>query len=250
MMMSLLMVLFVSTTPARVGVTLASRVGVSDADALTVERAVSEALRQTGLEVMALTLTCRGEVSCLQSLGRERGVQALVSVGLARGPTQVIIDVEVVSVSSGQVLGQQTWKWKSEAAVDSLRELMASFAAEIAQRVHREHSPEAADAPLQPRLLPQRVLEPPLPQGPSRAPVVVMAVGAGAALVATAVLTGAGLSQQAMLPPLGSGRPPLPRAQAEAIAGGANDAFTGAAIVGGLAVGLAVTTVVLWVTSR
>ena len=251
MMTSLLMTLVVSVSPARVGVTLASRVGVSDADTLTVERAVSEALSQTDLEVMSLTLTCRGEGDCLVRAGQEHDVQALVSLGLARGPTHVIIDVEVISVLSAKVLGQQTWKWKSEARIDSLRELMANFSAEVAQRVRSERAAAAvADAPLQPRLLPQRVPEPPLPQAPSRVPAVVFTVGAGAALVATAVLAGAGLSQQAALPLLGSPQPPLPREQAEAMAAGANNAFTGAAIAGGLAGGLAITALVCWVTSR
>ena len=256
MMTSLLMTLVVSASPARVGVTLASRVGVSDADALTVERAVSEAMSQTDLEVMSLTLTCRGEENCLMREGQEHDVQALVSLGLARGPTHVIIDVEVLSVRSGKVLGQQTWKWKSEARVDSLRELMASFSAEVAQRVRSERAEAAAtavvvaDAPLQPRLLPQQLAEPTLPQAPSRAPAVVFTVGAGVALVATALLTGAGLSQQAELPLLGSPRPPLPLDEAQRIAEGANNAFTGAAIAGGLAGGMAITALVCWVTSR
>jgi hypothetical protein len=250
MVTSLLLGLLVGTTPARAGLMTTSRVAVGDAETDAVEQAVSAALRKTGLEIQPWSSTCRGEVSCLQEQGRASGVDAVISLGLARGPTHVIIEVEVLSVRSGQVLGQQTWKW-NQTLVDSLRAVTEPFAVEIGARVQRERLVAvAADAPLQPNLVPEVPLVSAPVVRPSRAPAIISTTGAGVAFAAAAVLTGLGVARQSELPPLGSSRPALSRGEAEQLARGANDARTGAAVAGVVAGGLAITALVLWMTSR
>lgn len=250
MVTSLLLSLLVGATPARAGLMTASRMGVSDAETQAVEQAVSAALQKAGLEVQPWSPACRGEVSCLQEQGRASGVDAVISLGLARGPTHIIIEVEVLSVRSGQVLGQQTWKW-NQTLVDSLRAATEPFAVEMGARVQRERLVAiAADAPLQRKLVPEVPLVSAPVARPSRAPAVISTIGASVALGAAAVLTGLGVAQQSKLPPLGTSRPALSHGEAEQLARGANDAYTGAAVAGGVAGALAITALVLWMTSR
>ncbi len=248
----LLLHLMLTATP-KVGLTIGSRVGVPEGEAITVRDDLKKALVVTGLEVEAADWSCGADHACLRDKGKAAGLGAVVSLTLARGPVSITVDIEVVSTQTGAQLAQYTWKWKrgaERALADGLQVLARNLAAPI---VAHQNAVTQSDAPVKDSLV---LVLTPLPKPelsanqPSRAPVVVTAVGAGAALIACAVFTGVAVANHGELPPVGSGRELIPLARAEQLRDAANGAYTGAAVAGGVAAGLAVTSLVLWLVTK
>lgn len=237
-----------ATAASRVLITTSTRVGLSEKVARDLLARLEAGLARDGLTFERATQSCDGERACLVALAKAGQQDAVVAVALVMSLKSIVVDLEAVSAKTGTVLGQANFKLKGPDA--PLPESLTLFARGLSEQLELEAKPAPVDAPL------KAVLEPPPPPpslvipvaAPSRAPVVVTAVGAGVALVAAAVLIGVGASTQAQLPPRESTLPPLSLERAQQLVDGANGAYTGAAIAGGAAGALGVTALILAVT--
>ncbi|MDP2271798.1 MAG: hypothetical protein Q8N23_24600 [Archangium sp.] len=251
-MMTLCLSLALAALPPRVALMTASRVNVSERDAAALNARLAAELKDAGLVVLEVNLSCQGELACLQAQGRGVDVEAVVSVTLATGPRQIAVDVETVSVRSATSIDQRGFAWKSKQPLESAGKSIAECARGIAARVLAARPPETAevagDRPAKVELTPAPlaavpvvVVTPPV----SRVPEVITGGAALALGVAAAVLTGLAVDQQARL----AAEPPysLTLEQATARRDAANGTFTAAGVTGGTAGALAITSLLLFI---
>jgi hypothetical protein len=242
MMGVLWLTLVVAAAPPRVALMTASRVGVAEKEEAQLNAKLTAALKEAGLSVLEVSLPCQGDSKCLQEQGRALDVEAIVTITLAGGPRQIAIDVETVLVRSAASLDQRSINWKNKTAVEGLGPQLHECAASIAQKVLAERPP---DAPTKVSLIPVAVLPPRVvvlaPPPVNRAPEVVTGATAVALGLVAAVLTGLAADQQARL------AVPYTHTLAQAVArrDEANTLYTAAAVSGGVAGALAVTTLTL-----
>jgi hypothetical protein len=238
----------------KVLVTAATRVGLNEKIASDLLTRVEGELSKEGLTSKRVTQSCDGERACLVELGKSTAQDAVIAVSLVMSLKSIVVDLEGVSVASGTVLGQTNFKLKGADA--PLPESVAAFARSVREQLEAEMKARqlALDAPVKPVLEPAAPTAPgvevPLTNPPTKRPVMITTIAAGAALIAAVVLFGVGASQQAQLPPRESMLPPLAPERAQELVDGANTAYTGAAIAGGAAGGLAITAIILGVTSK
>jgi hypothetical protein len=228
-----------------------SSVGVTQKKAVELLSRLEAVLIKEGLAPKTVRLACAGERACLVAAAAAEGQDAVISVSLVMSLKSVIIDLEAVSTTTSTVLAQANFKVKATDA--SLPDAVSTFARSIGERLD-EAKKIVADAPVKVQL------EPPAPPPPlevvipvtppSRAPLVLTAVGAGVALVASAILVGVGASTQAQLPRRDSTADALPLDRAQQLVAGANTAYTGAVIAGSAAGALGVTALILGLTSK
>lgn len=244
---------FSAFAAGKVLVTTATRVGLNEKIAHELLTRVESALTQEGLVVKRVEQSCDGERACLVELGAKEAQDAVVAVSLVMSLKSIIVDLEAVSTASGTVLSQTNFKLKGPDGV--LPQTVTVFAHGIEEQLEAEAKLKrlAVDAPT------RTVLEPPPPTpslnvpltpSPSRTPVTIASLGAGAALVAAIVLFGVGASQQSQLPPRESMLTALAPERAQQLVDGANTAYTGSAIAGGAAGALGITAIILAVTSK
>lgn len=245
-MLPLCLSLVVAALPPRVALMTASRANVSEADAAQLSARLAEALKETGLVVLEVSLPCQGDFTCLQQQGRGIDVEAVVSITLASGPREVAIDVETVSVRTAGSLDQRWFGWKNKTPVASIAVLVSECARGIAAKVF---AARPADAPKEVVLVPTPVAPPPLLVAPappevSRVPELLTGGAALALGIAAAVLTGVAAEQQRLL----AAEPPytLTREQATARRDAANGTYTAAALSGGVGGALALTSLTLF----
>ena len=234
-------------------VTTTTRVGLNEKIANELLARVESALTREGLLAKRITQACDGDRACLVELGKKEAHDAVVAVSLVMSLKSIVVDLEGVSVASGTVLSQTNFKLKG---VDApLPESVATFARGIGEQLGLEAKmkTKTIDAPVKAQLEPP----PPAPalvlpeEAPrSRGPVMITTIATGAALVAAVVLFGVAAGQQNQLPPRDSMLQPLSRERAQQLVDGANTAYTGAAIAGGAAGALGITTLILGVTSK
>ncbi len=234
-------------------VTASTRVGLSEKIAGELLLRVETVLTREGLIVKRVAQSCDGERACLVALGKDEARDVVVVVALVMSLKSIVVDLEAASTATGTVLSQTNFKLKGPDA--ALPDAVVLFARGIAEQLDLEAKARKrlADAPLEPRLapaLPAPELLVPIAPAPSRVPVVISAVAAGAALIAAAVLVGVGAAQQGELPPRDSNKPALSPERAQQLVDGANGAYTGAAIAGGAAGALGLTAIILGVTAR
>jgi hypothetical protein len=249
-MMTLCLSLALAALPPRVALMTASRVNVSERDAAQVSARLAAELKAAGLVVLEVNLPCQGELACLQAQGRGVEVEAVVSITLAGGPKQIAVDLETVSVRTATSIDQRWFGWKSKQPLESVAPLIAECARGISARVLATRPAEVAqDVPKKIELTPAPVAAPPGVIAPapsvSRVP---EAITGGAALalgVAAAVLTGLAVDQQSRL----AAEPPysLTLEQATARRDAANGTYTAAALTGGAAGTLAITSLLLFI---
>ena len=245
-MTSLLLVLALAAAPPRVALMTASRVGVGEKEAGQLSARLSAQLKVAGLTVLEVSLPCEGDAACLQTQGRDVGVEAVVSITLASGPRQVAIDVETLLVATAASVDQRSLSWKNKQPVDLLDPLLRECAEAIASKVLAQRPP---DAPVKVALTPEVVgtvaplITPPLPLV-SRAPEAIVGGGAVALGVVAAVLTGIAAGQQQALADAPGFT--LTRAEATVRRDAANGTYTAAALTGGAAGALAITTLTLF----
>ncbi|MDP2271799.1 MAG: hypothetical protein Q8K32_13755 [Archangium sp.] len=242
-----------SFAAGKVLLTATTRVGLREKFANDLLTRVQAELMKEGLTTRQVTQSCDGERACLVELGKNEAHEAVVAVSLVMSVKSIVVDLEGVSVASGTVLGQTNFKLKNADA--PFPESVTTFARGLGQQLEAEKKARqlALDAPVKPVLEPaemQQVEVVPLAAAPTKGPVMVTSIAAGAALIAAVVLFGVGASQQAQLPPRESMLPPLAPERAQQLIDGANTAYTGAGIAGGAAGGLAVTAFILGVTSK
>ena len=236
-------------------ITATTRVGLSEKLANDLLARVENELARQGFTSKRVTQSCDGERGCLVELGRSAAQDVVVAVSVVTSLKSIIVDLEGISVASGTVLAQTNFKLKGADA--PLPESVTAFARSLGEQLALEAKARAMlalDAPKKPVLEPSASAEPgvevPLTTPPRRGPVVFTTIAAGAALIAAVVLWGVGAGQQAQLPPRDSMRTPLPPERAQQLVDGANTAYTGAAIAGGAAGGLALTAIILGATSK
>ncbi len=243
---------FSSFAAGKVLMTPSTRVGLNEKIAGDLLGRLERVLSQAGLTLKRVTQACEGERSCLVELGKKEAQDAVVVVALVMSLKSIVIDLEAVSTASGTVLGQANFKLKGPDA--PLPDSVTAFARAIGEQLALEAKARdfVADAPLKAMLEPppEPALTIPLAPSPSRTPVIISAVGAGAALVAAIILFGVGSSAQSKLPPRDSMLAPLPRDQAQQLVNDANTAYTGAAIAGGAAGAIGLAAILAGVTSK
>ena len=244
--MTTMLLLALAAAPPRVALMTGSRVGVSEKEAAQLSARLSAQLKAAGLTVLEVNLPCQGDAACLQTQGRDVGVEAVVSITLASGPRQVAIDVETVLVATGASIDQRSLNWKNKQPVELIDPLLRECAEAIALKVIAQRP---VDAPVKVALTPEVVVTPaPLitapPPGVNRTPELVVGGGAVALGIVAAVLTGIAAGQQH---DLAAAKPfTLTPVEANAQRDAANGTYTSAAVTGGLAGALAITTVTLF----
>ena len=247
-MTALVLALALTAGPPRVALMTGSRVGVGEKEAAQLSARLGAQLKTAGLAVLEVNLPCAGDLACLQTQGRDVGVEAVVSITLAAGPRQIAVDVETVLVASGVSIDQRSLSWKNKQNLDALEPLLRECAGAIARTVLAQRLP---DAPVKVVLAPELPVTPhPELVGPgaprvSRAPELIVGGGAVALGIVAAVLAGIAAGQQQQL---AAAEPfSLTRAEATAQRDAANGTYTAAAITGGAGGALAITTLALFV---
>lgn len=240
-----------SFAAGKVLVTTTTRIGLNEKIASELLVRIESALTQEGLLGKRVTQACDGARACLVELGKKEAHDAVVAVSLVMSLKSIVVDLEGVSVASGTVLSQTNFKLKGADA--PLPESVTTFARGVREQLELEAKTRQLDAPVKVQLeppppTPSLVLPDEAPR--SRGPVMITTIAAGAALVAAVVLFGVAAGQQSQLPPRDSMLPPLSRERAQELVDGSNTAYTGAAIAGGAAGALGITTLILGVTSK
>ena len=246
-MMTLCLSLALAALPPRVALMTSSRVNVSERDAARLNARLSAELKEAGLGVLEVNLPCQGNLACLQAQGRGVDVEAVVSITLAGGPRQVAIDVETVSVRTATSIDQRSFAWNHKQPLESIAPSIAECARGIAAKVLATRPVELSkDAPTKVELMPAPLAAPPALTAPavSRVPEAITGGAAVALGIAAAVLSGLAVDQQTRL----AAEPPyaLTLEQATARRDAANGMYTAAAVTGGAAGALALTTLTLF----
>ncbi len=244
-MISLCLSLVVAALPPRVALMTASRVNVAEAPAAQLNARLATALKEAGLVVLEVNLPCQGDYACLQQQGQGVDVEAVVSVTLASGPRQIAIDVETVSVRTASSIDQRGFGWKNKQPLDSITTSIDECARAVAQKVL---AARPVDVPKQVVLTPAPAAAAVVVIAPavavSRAPEAITGGAAVAMGIAAAVLAGVAFDQQSRL----ATEPPftLTREQATARRDAANATYSAAAVSGGVAGALALTSLTLF----
>lgn len=227
--------------PPRVALMTASRVNVGEAEAAQFNARFAAALKEAGLGVLEVSLPCQGDFACLQQQGRGIDVEAVVSITMASGPRQIAVDVETVSMQSATSIDQRGIGWKNKQPLASIGPLLRECAQSIAAKVL---AARPVDAPRQVELFPPPAPAPALVvAGPvtqvSRVPELITGGAAIALGVAAAVLWAVAADQHRRL----AAESPytLTLEQATTRRNAANTSYTAAAVTGGVAGALAIT---------